>query len=104
MQEGFIPLRRDCREAKTVSLLRPTRQKVLTQLRKVQIVRLPAKRKSILPKSWRLNTVCPKYGFSVSLDKIMRVDSDRIECPACHEKFIPKTAGWDRDSSLHGLE
>ena len=37
MQEGFIPLRRDCREAKTLSLLRPTRRKVLTQLRKVQI-------------------------------------------------------------------
>jgi predicted RNA-binding Zn-ribbon protein involved in translation (DUF1610 family) len=39
-----------------------------------------------------LNTVCPKCGFSISPDQILRVDSERIECPACRERFTPKTA------------
>jgi hypothetical protein len=28
-----------------------------------------------------LNTLCPKCGYSISPDKIRRVDFDKMECP-----------------------
>ncbi len=35
-----------------------------------------------------LSTVCPKCGYSITPDKIRRIDSERIECPECGERFI----------------
>ena len=40
--QGLIPLRRDCRKSKTLSLLRPTRRNLFTQFLKIQVVRLPS--------------------------------------------------------------
>jgi len=36
-----------------------------------------------------LNTVCPKCGYSITPDRIRRIDSQRVQCPECGERFIP---------------
>jgi ribosomal protein S27AE len=36
-----------------------------------------------------LNTTCPKCGYSILPVELMRVDSERVECPRCRERFVP---------------
>jgi len=36
-----------------------------------------------------LNTVCPRCCCAIAPDKLRRIDFDRIECPACGERFVP---------------
>jgi ribosomal protein S27AE len=36
-----------------------------------------------------LNTVCPKCGCSIPPAQVRRIDFERIECPACGERFTP---------------
>jgi ribosomal protein S27AE len=37
-----------------------------------------------------LNTLCPKCGCSIPPENMRRIDSYRVECPSCGERF---TAG-----------
>ncbi len=36
-----------------------------------------------------LDTVCPKCGRRITLAEVQRIDSTRVKCPACGEKFVP---------------
>jgi ribosomal protein S27AE len=40
-----------------------------------------------------LDAACPKCGCSITPDKVQRIDFARIECPVCHEQFIPSRKG-----------
>jgi len=40
-----------------------------------------------------LDTVCPKCGYPITPDKILRIDSQRIMCPKCNESFVPEKRG-----------
>jgi predicted RNA-binding Zn-ribbon protein involved in translation (DUF1610 family) len=51
---------------------------------------MPQKQKINLEKVMAsLNTVCPKCGYSITPDKIVRIDSERIACPECGKRFVP---------------
>ena len=51
---------------------------------------MPQKQKINLEKvKASLNTVCPKCGYSIAPDRILRFDSERIACPECGERFAP---------------
>jgi len=39
-----------------------------------------------------LDKTCPRCGFTITPDLVMRVDFERIECPQCGEKFSPAMA------------
>jgi predicted RNA-binding Zn-ribbon protein involved in translation (DUF1610 family) len=52
---------------------------------------MPSKQKINLEKvRASLNTLCPKSGYSIEPDQLLRVDSNQIECPECGERFIPR--------------
>ena len=64
-----------------------------------------------------LDTVCPKCGHSITPVEIRRVDFDHVECPACHEHFVPtasllllgqvisdRTAGEPHENRQHRVE
>jgi ribosomal protein S27AE len=36
-----------------------------------------------------LNKACPKCGGLISPAEVRRIDFERIECPACGERFAP---------------
>jgi predicted RNA-binding Zn-ribbon protein involved in translation (DUF1610 family) len=36
-----------------------------------------------------LDAVCPKCGKAISPAEVRRVDFERMECPACGERFAP---------------
>jgi DNA-directed RNA polymerase subunit RPC12/RpoP len=36
-----------------------------------------------------LDAVCPECGHVIPPAEVRRVDFDRIECPACGERFVP---------------
>lgn len=42
-----------------------------------------------------LDTVSTKCGYSIPPDKLSRVDTERVECPECGEKFIPQAKCYD---------
>jgi hypothetical protein len=49
-------------------------------------------RKQKIDRGWvmaSLDTVCPKCGYSITPDKIRRVTFNHVECPLCHEHFVP---------------
>jgi ribosomal protein S27AE len=53
---------------------------------------VPRSRKINLEKALAsLNTTCPKCGFTITPDKVKRVDFERIECPKCGERFAAKS-------------
>jgi ribosomal protein S27AE len=55
---------------------------------------MPQKQKINLEKVLAsLNTVCPKCGYSITPDKIRRIDSEQMECPECGARFIPEKSG-----------
>jgi hypothetical protein len=33
--------------------------------------------------------LCPKYGYVIQPEERRRVDFEHVECPKCHERFIP---------------
>jgi predicted RNA-binding Zn-ribbon protein involved in translation (DUF1610 family) len=37
-----------------------------------------------------LDKTCPKCGFTITPDLVKRVDSERMECLECGERFKPK--------------
>jgi ribosomal protein S27AE len=37
-----------------------------------------------------LDAVCPKCGKSISPAEVRRIDFERIECPVCGERFVPR--------------
>jgi ribosomal protein S27AE len=51
---------------------------------------MPKKQKINLAKVLAsLNTTCEKCGYSIPPEEIRRIDSERMECPKCGERFIP---------------
>jgi ribosomal protein S27AE len=36
-----------------------------------------------------LDAVCPKCGKAISPAEVRRIDFERMECPACGERFAP---------------
>jgi len=53
--------------------------------------RVPRKQKINLEKVLAsLNTVCPKCGYSITPEKIRRIDFERMQCPECGERFRPR--------------
>jgi predicted RNA-binding Zn-ribbon protein involved in translation (DUF1610 family) len=47
---------------------------------------MPSKQKINLEKvRAALNTVCPKCGCMITPDRILRIDSQQIQCPQCGE-------------------
>jgi predicted RNA-binding Zn-ribbon protein involved in translation (DUF1610 family) len=36
-----------------------------------------------------LNTACTACGYSIPPNEMMRIDSERMRCPRCGEKFAP---------------
>jgi ssDNA-binding Zn-finger/Zn-ribbon topoisomerase 1 len=42
------------------------------------------------------DTVCPKCGYEISLDKLRRIDLRNVECPECRERFVPEKSGLAR--------
>jgi ribosomal protein S27AE len=40
-----------------------------------------------------LDAVCPKCGKLISPAEVRRIDFERIECPACGERFMPAFGG-----------
>lgn len=36
-----------------------------------------------------LDTLCPKCGSRIPPAEVQRIDSTRVKCPACGEKFVP---------------
>ena len=39
-----------------------------------------------------LDAACPKCGKAISPAEVRRIDFERIECPACGERFAPRPA------------
>jgi ribosomal protein L37AE/L43A len=49
---------------------------------------MPRSRKVNLEKvQASLDAVCPKCGKSISPAEVRRIDFERMECPACEERF-----------------
>jgi ribosomal protein S27AE len=53
-------------------------------------VSMPKKQKINLAKVLAsLNTSCPRCGYSIGPAERRHVDFEHVECPKCHERFIP---------------
>ena len=51
---------------------------------------MPSSRKINLEKvQASLDAVCPECGKSISPVEVRHIDFERIECPACGERFAP---------------
>ena len=56
-----------------------------------QIESMPSRKKTNLPKVLEsLTTLCPACGFSITPEKIRRIDSTKIVCPDCGKVFEPQ--------------